>query len=281
LRKSDLDSEPKQQHHEDSLTNNSFFRTAADIEFSSRQQRRKQRLSTGSQHLDDLLSGGLETGEITQFYGAPNTGKTHLCHLLCVVLPSPFQVIYIDTEGTFRVEKIQSIAKARGLDLVNILQNIHVEQPKNSKEQELCIEGACSTVNKSNSKIKLLIVDSIIFHYKGEYPGRSGLAERAHRLSKYIYKLHHLAQTNDIALVITNHMTANPDASFEDPKPFGGNVISHASTYMINLKRRKQNSIDAKLIKSPLRGYVWHPLSIAESGFYDINFVDPSAGQSV
>jgi hypothetical protein len=86
LRKSDSDSEPKQQHHEDSLTSNSFFRSAADQLYS--QQQRKQRLSTGSQHLDDLLSGGLELGEITQFYGAPTAGKTHLCHFFCVILSS-------------------------------------------------------------------------------------------------------------------------------------------------------------------------------------------------
>jgi DNA repair protein RadA len=93
-------------------------------------------------------------GEITQFYGAATAGKTHLCHFFCVILPSQHQVIYIDTEGTFRVEKIQSIAKARKLDPVNILQNIHVEQPKNSEQQELCIEKACSAVNKSNSNFE-------------------------------------------------------------------------------------------------------------------------------
>ena len=111
------------------------FRSASSPEFSGQQQRRKERLPTGSKHLDDLLSGGLETGEITQFYGPPNSGKTHLCHLLCVVLPSSCQAIYIDTERTFRIEKLHSIAKARGLDSKNILQNIQVAGQKtvNSK----------------------------------------------------------------------------------------------------------------------------------------------------
>ena len=61
-------------------------------------------------------------------------------------------------------------AKARGLDLTNILQNIIVALPKDSKEQESCIEEACSTVRSNNSKIKLLIIDSIMFHYRAEYP---------------------------------------------------------------------------------------------------------------
>jgi DNA repair protein RadA len=200
-RASDLDSGKLDERHKvSSATNNSFFRSTA--EFS--EQHRKYRLPTGSKHLDDLLSGGLETGEITQFYGAPNTGKTHLCHLLCVVLPSPYQAIYIDTERTFHEEKIQSIAKARGLDPINIPQNIQVEQPKNSKEQESCIEEARSTVNKSNSKIKLLIVDSIIFHYNGEYPGRSGIPKRAHRLNIYMHMLSNIGQTKNIAVEFLN-----------------------------------------------------------------------------
>jgi DNA repair protein RadA len=164
---------------------------------------------------------------------------------------------------------------SRGLDPTNILQNIQVAQPKDSKQQESCIEEACTAVRSTNSKIKLLIVDSMMFHYKGEYSGRSGLSERAHRLNIYMYKLRNLAQRNNIAVVITNHMTVNPDAfEYGNPQPFGGNLVSHTSTYIIRLERRKRDSIEATLIKSPLRGYVWHPLSIAESGFYDLNFVD-------
>jgi DNA repair protein RadA len=152
-------SSPK-QHKEASYSNNVF---KSDDEFTHKQG--KERLSTGSKNLDDLLSGGLETGAITQFYGASNTGKTHLCHLLCVVLPSSYQAIYIDNEGGFREERIQSIATARGLDWTNILSSIKVLQPKDSKQQESYIEDACSIVKSSfNSKVKLLIVDSMVFH---------------------------------------------------------------------------------------------------------------------
>jgi DNA repair protein RadA len=175
------------------------------------QQQGKERLSTGSKNLDDLLSGGLETGAITQFYGASNTGKTHLCHLLCVVLPSTYQAIYIDTEGGFREQKVESIATARGLDWTNILSNIQVLQPKDSKQQESHIKDACSVIkSSSNSKVKLLIVDSMMFHYIGEYPGRSGLSKRAHSLNIYMHMLHNLAQTKNIAVLITNQSTSNP-----------------------------------------------------------------------
>jgi len=68
-------------------------------------------------------------------------------------------------------KRVQSIAKARGLDWTNILPNIQVLQPKDSKQQESHIEDACSVIKSSNSKVKLLIVDSIMFHYIAEYPG--------------------------------------------------------------------------------------------------------------
>jgi DNA repair protein RadA len=240
------------------------------------QQQGKERLSTGSKNLDDLLSGGLETGAITQFYGASNTGKTHLCHLLCVVLPSTYQAIYIDTEGGFREQKVESIATARGLDWTNILSNIQVLQPKDSKQQESHIKDACSVIkSSSNSKVKLLIVDSMMFHYIGEYPGRSGLSKRAHSLNIYMHMLHNLAQTKNVAVVITNQSTSNPrhdEFESKSPQPFGGKVISNTSTYIVNLDCRGYfaSNIDARLIKSPLSSFNSRLLKIVEGGFVDV-----------
>ena len=259
---------PKQ--HKASHSNNVF---KSDGKFTHQQE--KERLSTGSKNLDDLLSGGLETGAITQFYGASNTGKTHLCHLLCVVLPSKYHAIYIDTEGGFREEKIESIATARRLDWTSILSNIQVLQPKDSKQQESHIEDACSIVKSSDPKVKLLIVDSMMFHYIAEYPGRAGLSKRAHSLNINMHMLHNLAQTKNIAVLITNQSTSNPrHGEFEAniPQPYGGKVISNTSTYIVNLECGGgyfASNINARLIKSPLSSFNSRPLKIVESGFVD------------
>jgi DNA repair protein RadA len=77
------------------------------------------RLPTGCRSLDNLLDGGIEAGVITQVYGPPGSGKTQLCHTLCAMLPLNNNAIYIDTEGSFRPERIQAIAIARGLDPTN------------------------------------------------------------------------------------------------------------------------------------------------------------------
>jgi DNA repair protein RadA len=249
-------------------TNNSFFRSAAD----DLQRTEHKRLSTGSKHLDELLEGGLESGIITEFYGAPKTGKTHLCHLLCIALPQPFRVMYVDTEGTFQKQKIESIAKARNLEWKNTLTRIQLAQPKNINEQELTIREACSVL-KSNPtfKIKLLIINSLIFHYRSEYIGRAKLLERQHRLNQQMHLLSDLATTNDVAVVITNHLYSDPHASSlaDKSKPLGGHIVSYMTKYIIKLEYLDRVYHRAILEKSPCRGYVSRYLRIAECGFKD------------
>jgi DNA repair protein RadA len=241
--------------------------TSADVNLSTLQ---RERLSTGSENLDDLLSGGLETGGITQIYGESNSGKSHLCHLLCTVLPIPYQAIYVDTEGKFRTEKIETMAKDRGLDCSSTLANITVRQPINCKQQETTINEVYSIVS-SNPRIKLVIVDSMMFHYSAEYPGRSNLSERSHRLNIYMNRLHSLARTRNIAVLITNHSTKDPhsDSGYKDPRPYGGSVISSVCAYIINFARINFNNINATLMKSPIKGRSDHYLTIVDSGFLD------------
>jgi DNA repair protein RadA len=160
------------------------------------------RLPTGCKSLD----GGIEAGVITQVYGPPGSGKTQLCHTLCVMLSSDYETIYIDTEGSFRPERIKEIAKARGLDSKRILRRILVTKALGIKQLESRIEAACSKIYSDN-KIKLLIVDSIIYHYRAECAGRSKLPEKIQRLNKYMHLLLKTASSNAVAVVVTNHQT--------------------------------------------------------------------------
>ena len=162
--------------------------------------------------------------------------------------------------------------------------NIQVLQPKHT-EQESCIKNACSTVKSSNSKVKLLIVDSMMFHYIAEYPGRSDLSKRAHSLNIYMHMLHNLVQTKNIAVLITNQSTSNPrhgESEANIPQPFGGKVISNTSTYIVNLECRSYfaSNIYARLIKSPLSSFNSRPLKIDESGFVDVvpNYLSENGG---
>ncbi|HEY7081674.1 MAG TPA: hypothetical protein VH500_18430 [Nitrososphaeraceae archaeon] len=175
---------------DDVVADTVHFRSAAEV---AKNEQRRERLSTGSKNLDALLSGGVEQGCVTQFYGESNVEKTHLCHLLCVVLPLHFQSIYIDTEGGFSGMKIRSIATAR-----------------NTKEQESYLEAAGLFID-SNPAFKLLIVDSMTSLYRMEYPGRSTLTKRQAAITKYVYLLSNITKNNDVAGVVTNQVQCNPN----------------------------------------------------------------------
>jgi DNA repair protein RadA len=237
------------------------YATGADSQYSSKAIRNKQqdsfntvfssaatelqtqnvvRLPTGCKSLDNLLYGGIEAGVVTQVYGPPGSGKTQLCHTLCVMLPPNYNAIYIDSEGSFRPERIKEIAKARGFDSKQILQRILVTKALDIKQLESRIESACSKIDSdSDSKIKLLIVDSIIYHYRAECAGRSKLPEKIQRLNKYMHLLLKTASSNAVAVVVTNHQTqSSVDGTYNRVVPLGGNVMSYASKYRIHLDYR-------------------------------------------
>ena len=88
-------------------------------------------ITTGSSDLDTLLKGGFEAGSITEMYGEFRTGKTQLCHTLCVTCQLPTKdgggagmAMYIDTEGTFRPERLVPIAERYGLDAQQVMDNV-------------------------------------------------------------------------------------------------------------------------------------------------------------
>ena len=176
-------------------------------------------------------------------------------------------------ESTFRPERIESIAKARGLDHTKILKNIQVAKPLDSAQQELCTEAACSAMNKSNSNIKLLIVDSMTAHYRVNYAGRSKLPEKQQRLNKYMHMLLRTAQSNQgVAVVVTNQMQSNPDGSIFGDKsmPVGGQVMLHASTHVIHLKRLKLYNHQAELDISPCYPCKIIDFTIDQRGVVDV-----------
>ena len=213
------------------------------------------RISTGSKNLDELLDGGIETRAITELYGEYGTGKTQICHTLCVTVQQNkaedniSRALYIDTENTFRPERIASIASARKIDPSAALENVIVAKAYNSSHQEVIIQESPNVINLHN--IKIMIVDSIVSHYRAEFLGRSVLSERQQRINRLLHILLRIAETCKIAVVITNQIQSSPDAIFGDPnKATGGNVMAHTSTYRLYLKKAGKNRI-ARMVDSP------------------------------
>jgi DNA repair protein RadA len=233
------------------------------------------RCSTGSRALDELLLGGIETQAVTEFYGEFGSGKSQICHTLAAIAPQPKEagglnggVIYIDTEGTFRPERLNQIARARELEPSFVLKNVAVCKVYNSSHLELIIKDLGKYVNDFNAK--LVIIDSIISLHRAEFAGRGTLADRQQRLNGLLHKVIRLAEIFNIAVVITNQVQSSPDTFFGDPtKAAGGNVIGHASTYRIYLRKSGENRT-AKMIDSPYHPYSDAKFTLNEKGTDDL-----------
>ncbi len=234
-----------------------------------------RRISTGVKSLDELLGGGIETKAITEVVGEFGSGKTQLCHQLSVMVQLPedkgglrAKALYIDTENTFRPERIMQIAKYRGLDPQEALKNVLYARAYSSDHQIMIVDEARKIIEKEN--IGLIVIDSLVTHFRAEYPGRENLAERQQKLNHHIAQLLKIADIYNVAVVVTNQVMAQPDMFAGNPlKPVGGNVVAHGATYRIWLRKGKENVRIAKIFDSP-----YHPerevtFRITEDGLVD------------
>jgi len=236
------------------------------------------KISTGTECLDNLLDGGLETQALTEVYGEFGCGKTQFCHTMCVHVQKPTEeggldgrALYIDTENTFRPERIVSIAKANGMDPEKVLNNIIVARAYNSSHQILILEESGAVIKENN--IKLVIVDSAVGLFRAEYLGRGTLAGRQQKLNHFVHLLVRIAETYNCAALATNQVMASPDVFFGDPiRPVGGNVVAHTSTYRIYFKKSGKKRI-ARMVDSP-----HHPEQEVIFALSEAGVVDPEDG---
>jgi DNA repair protein RadA len=229
--------------------------TSADEIWKQRQKLSK--LSTGSKVLDDLLGGGIETQAITEAYGQFGSGKTQLGFQLAVNVQLPkdkgglkANCLFVDTENTFRPNRVIQLAEALGLDPIKTLKNIFVARAYNSDHQVLLVDKATEMIEENN--IRLLIVDSLTSHFRSDYSGRGELAPRQQKLNKHLHSLQKLADTYNLAVYVTNQVQANPAILFGDPtRPAGGHIVAHQTTYRIYLRKSTGDKRIAKIMDSP------------------------------
>jgi len=227
-------------------------------------ERRKsiRKLTTGSKALDSLLGGGIETQAITEFYGEFGSGKTQIAHQLAVNVQLPEEqgglngsAIIIDTENTFRPERIAEMATAVGLEPEEALRNIHVARAYNSNHQMLLVEKATELAEElkdTEKPVRLLIIDSATAHFRTEYVGRGTLADRQQKINKHLHDALRFGDLFNAAVMITNQVQARPDVFFADPtKPVGGHIVAHTATFRVYLRKSKGEKRIARLVDSP------------------------------
>ncbi len=215
------------------------------------------KLTTSSADFDKLLGGGVESCAITECYGAFGSAKTQLAHQLSVNAQLPIDkgglegsVLYIDTEHTFRPERIIEMASAKKLDCDEVLKNINVGRAYNSDHQILLADKAKDIIKERN--IKLIIVDSLTAHFRADYVGRGTLANRQQKLNQHLHVLQKLADSYNCVVYVTNQVMSKPDMLFGDPtQAVGGHVLHHAATFRLYLRKSKADTRICKLVDSP------------------------------
>ncbi|KAL7389120.1 hypothetical protein ABVT39_026772 [Epinephelus coioides] len=225
-------------------------------------QRRAEiiQISTGSKELDKLLQGGIETGSITEMFGEFRTGKTQLCHTLAVTCQLPIdqgggegKAMYIDTEGTFRPERLLAVAERYGLVGSDVLDNVAYARAFNTDHQTQLLYQASAMM--AESRYALLIVDSATALYRTDYSGRGELSARQGHLGRFLRMLLRLADEFGVAVVITNQVVAQVDGaamfSADPKKPIGGNILAHASTTRLYLRKGRGETRICKIYDSP------------------------------
>jgi DNA repair protein RadA len=234
--------------------------------------------TTGSAKLDSFLKGGIETQAITEVAGEFGSGKSQICYTLCVTANMASDkkglggnVIFIDTENTFRAERIFQIAEHRGIYTPDeILRKIYVCKIYNTSHLEVIIQELGKSIEEY--KAKLVIVDSIIALHRAEFTGRGTLADRQQRLNLMLHKLSRLAEVHNIAVVVTNQVRSQPDDFFAGGnglRATGGNIMGHATTYRILLRKAGPTRI-AIMIDSPCHAYDQTRFAITEAGVQDV-----------
>ena len=221
------------------------------------QDNRKERtkLKTGSEALDRLIGGGIESQTTTELAGAGGVAKTQICHTLSILAQLPIEqgglggeVAWIDSEDTFRPERIKEIAKARGLDENKILKGIHWAYASNTAHQRLLTEQLFELCVKY--PIKLVIIDSMIGHLRSEYIGRGMLSDRQGELGSMLQTVLKVALSTKVTIVYTNQIMDRPIAYGDPQVPTGGRIMEHAAGTRLHLRKGRENKRIAKLIDS-------------------------------
>ena len=238
------------------------FKTGKDI---FEQRKNVKKLKTRVPELDALLGGGLETQAITELYGEFGSGKSQIAHQAAVNVQLSEEmgglgggVVFIDTENTFRPERIeQMVAGLEGDvgDPESFLEHIHVARAHSSDHQMLLIDSArelTEEMKKSEKPIRLFVVDSLTALFRAEYSGRGTLATRQQKLNRHMHDLFKLVDEHNAVALVTNQVMSNPAVFFGDPtRPIGGNIVGHTATFRIYLRKSKGGKRIARLVDSP------------------------------
>lgn len=197
-------------------------------------ERNSWKISTSSQNIDEILdSNGLKAGLITLFYGKFRTGKSQLAFNACCEIfkhfntrNSPKLTLFIDTEGTFRPERISEIALFKGISPDLLLKSIYVVKVQSISEFKLLFGKIETIVEQEN--IKLIIIDSLTSLFRVELGKNDIDSSRVITdLVKVLEKLSKILEARNIPALCTSQVSGNiGDIRFFEVSPILPTILN-------------------------------------------------------
>ncbi len=201
-----------------------------------------ERLSLGCKSLDDLLGGGLEYGVITNFYGEAGSGKSNLALIATKnVVAAGKKVIFIDTEGSYSIERINQISKAP--EKVN--SNTTLLEPMNFNEQHKMILELSKKISK---EIGLVVLDSLVALYRIAM-GPDTFEDTNRKLAAQLLELSKIARENKIPVLVTTQVYSDFNGTTGDVVLVSKDIAKYWSKCLVKLEKGPKNLRKAQLTR--------------------------------
>jgi DNA repair protein RadA len=194
------------------------------------------RLSTGSGGLDALSAGGYEEGKITEVFGASNSGKTQL-GIQATVMASArgWKSVYVDTESTFRPERVEQMAESRGIQAKAALDSVYSLRADDVAAQSQVLERMAEDPRVSPAK--LVVVDTVTKNFTLEFPGREKTGRRQGALGAYLNRIAIDAYLHRRVVLLTNRVASITVSGTSKDVSVGGLTLERFVSKSIRLRR--------------------------------------------
>jgi len=213
------------------------------------------RFTTCSKAIDEMFEGGIEPRAITEFAGKFHSGKTQMSHNLTLTVLEDERfikesgqkpcVLYLDTEGTFRPKRLVEMATARGFikeDDVEarneLLGRVIVQKADSTAHLITIIKHSSHLMQELN--IQLIVVDSAASLFRQTMAEMGDTGRKFRMINKMVHALQATAEVHNVPVIFINQMYDSVDQFNPGPKQYGGNVIGHAMTYRVVLRKKSK-----------------------------------------
>jgi len=210
------------------------------------------KLGTGSAELDRLLGGGYEEGKITEVFGPSNSGKTQLAIQASVMASARgWKSVYVDTESTFRPERVVQMAESRGMEAKAALDGVYSLRARDVDAQSRVLERMAD--DPRVSRAKLVVVDTVTKNFTLEFPGKEKTGRRQGALGGYLNRIAVDAYINRRVVLLTNRVASITVGATSRDVNVGGLTLGRFVSKSIRL-RREGSYISASLESPPGAG---------------------------